>query len=741
MNGLDREHLFDAELPAGVAPLCAGLARLEAITREQKALDAGSVAVGSTEAREAAQQEARAVYAQLLVDVAPFALDDRAPSLGSPAELRARFVDAVLLWMQFCRTSSLPLVDSLDTRSIRAFPLDLPPDAAACAELGAALAASQGLSAAELGESERRVARATRTLRRKLDLTRALTARLCARGGPSGPGLSELMREFYGPLPLRPGDVDLVVTSSAIFFVLPLHGERFDVPDWDQRPEAERAAIASFLARFARENLKETWRFPAFGLFDPAALAPALLDDLARATHTPPDSVRQRLCTMVNILPKAEIDQYLVHDAWGHTWQEVLNEFESDYASLRSISEALSPSDGPRFGGAGVAALGDAFCASDGRTRLDEARLLASAEADLYGRVQIGLSQVLSEVLADFVEAKFSRLEPARPLPTSSLLPSQSMKLDLTIQDMLRQARRSSRPYRDLWSKPPERARWAVALRGRGLPEAGLDEAVAAACRVLEARFGAPLRPSITGAGADTGSSVATRALLELTLLCRELERVLDETSERSSPAWLRPEYCPDLWAVGLSHLYEADRQNRFWSLDTLLRNHLRGACRALGSELDTRAAPGAAPWYRPDMANQGVLAPLFTNLPISADEAVTIAGALRDIAQVDGSHVEEEALIQSLVQELADDLGETPNLPTVTPNDIAHKLIDPTLRIVFLQTALLLALADGKVSAPERERIREYATALNVSGAAYAELERVIEGWVRSGDLQTLFA
>jgi tellurite resistance protein len=135
------------------------------------------------------------------------------------------------------------------------------------------------------------------------------------------------------------------------------------------------------------------------------------------------------------------------------------------------------------------------------------------------------------------------------------------------------------------------------------------------------------------------------------------------------------------------------------------------------------------------------VLAPLFTNLPISADEAVTIAGALRDIAQVDGSHVEEEALIQSLVEELADDLGEAPNLPTVTPRDIAHKLVDPTLRIVFLQTALLLALADGKVSAPERERIREYATALNVSGAAYAELERVIEGWVRSGDVQTLFA
>jgi tellurite resistance protein len=735
LNGLDREHLFDPELPAGAAPLCAGLARLDALTRELRGLDDPPAA-----AREAAQREARAVYAKLLVDAAPFALDDVSPSLGSPAELRARFADSVLLWMQFCRSSSLPLVDSAGTRSIRAFPLDLPPDATAFARLGAALAASLGLSELELAESEARVARATRTLRRKLDLTRALAARLAVGGEPNPERLVELMREFYGPLPLRAGDVDLVITATAIFFVLPLHGERFDVVGWEQRPEDERAALATFLARFARENLKETWRFPAFGLFDAQTLAPALIDDLARATHTPPDGVRERLCTMVNILPRAEIDQYLVHDAWGHTWQEVLNEFESDYARLRSISEPLSPNDGPRFGGEGVTPLGEAFRAVQGKTVLDEALLLASAEADLHGRIQIGLSQVLSEVLADFVEAKFSRLQPSHSLPTSSLLSSASMKLDLTIQDMLRQARRSSRPYRDLWSKEAERARWARALSGRGLPEAGLEEAVARACRVLEERFGAALRPAITGAGAELGSSVASRALLELTLLCRELERVLDETSERASPAWRRPEYCPDLWAVSLSHVYEADRQNRFWSLDTLLRTSIREACRALTKELDTQPALGAAPWYRPGMAKPGVLEPLFTNLPISADEAVTMAGALRDIAQVDGSHVDEEALIQSLVEELAEDLGEAPNLPPITPSDIAHKLTDPTLRIVFLQTAFLLALADGKISAPERERIRQYAAALDVSGAAYAELERSIESWVRSGDLQTIF-
>jgi len=48
--------------------------------------------------------------------------------------------------------------------------------------------------------------------------------------------------------------------------------------------------------------------------------------------------------------------------------------------------------------------------------------------------------------------------------------------------------------------------------------------------------------------------------------------------------------------------------------------------------------------------------------------------------------------------------------------------------------------MADGKISAPERLRILEYARALGVSDAAYAELERVIESWVKSGDMQSLF-
>lgn len=727
MTRLDRAHLFSAELPPGSGPACAALARLDELTRAER---------GQAELSPGARAEAQALYAALPAHIAPLRQHDE-ESLADAAELRIRFVESVLLWMQFWQTSSAPLVDSLGTRSIVAFPIDLPPDPRAFGRIRQALSQSLKLRPGELVAAEARVKFLTSSLPLKLALAEAIAKRLEFQVGNRA-RYAELMKLFYGDLPLAPSDVDFVLTSTGIFFVLPIAGEQLDVADWLSRANGDREAIQGFLTRIARGNLTETWRFPAFGWFDAEALDTRLVAELSAATGARAELVRQALITMVTVLPKGELDQYLVHDAWGHTWQEVLNEFEWEYALLRAVSEPLSLADGPKFGGPETASFGSAFRSLDGYTALDEAGLLASAEADLRGRIQVGLSQVLSEVLADFVEAKFSRRYPELPLPTSSLLDSRSLKLDLTLQDLLRQARRCHRPYHGLWTRPAEQERWVRELVASGLPEAGALAAVQRAAALLQGRYAEVLRPGVALPGPDGSpghSTLATRAALELALICHELESILVEAARAlPAPVWMAPVFCPDLWAVSVSHLYEADRQNRFWCLDTLVRRSVRVACEDLGRALEL--------WYPPSMATSGVLSPLFTNIPISADDAVIMAAALKDIAEVDGTHTEEQALIQSLVQELTDDLGDTlPSLPKITPKEIASKLIDPALRTVFMQSALLLAMADGKISAPERQRIREYARALDISEGAYAELERVIESWVRTGDVETLFS
>ena len=141
-------------------------------------------------------------------------------------------------------------------------------------------------------------------------------------------------------------------------------------------------------------------------------------------------------------------------------------------------------------------------------------------------------------------------------------------------------------------------------------------------------------------------------------------------------------------------------------------------------------------------MANREDLAPLFTDVPMTSDDANAIVAALRDIAESDGVHDEELQMIAGFVEMLNADLGDSPSkLGKMTPEKLAQKLIDPTLRTVAVQCAVLLGMADGKLTDKERARIVEYATALGVTGKDYDKVESTIVGWVKSGDAAALMS
>src|SRR5262245_55177247 len=124
-------------------------------------------------------------------------------------------------------------------------------------------------------------------------------------------------------------------------------------------------------------------------------------------------------------------------------------------------------------------------------------------------------------------------------------------------------------------------------------------------------------------------------------------------------------------------------------------------------------------------MANREDLAPLFTDVTMSSDDANAIVAALRDIAESDGVDEEELRMIEGFVEALDADLGnaQATKLEKMTPQKLALTLVDPTLRTVAVQCAVLLAMADGKISPKERQRVMEYANALGVTGASYEKI------------------
>lgn len=98
------------------------------------------------------------------------------------------------------------------------------------------------------------------------------------------------------------------------------------------RPVDERAAVGAWLVRVrAAQQRRRFVRFAAFGYCDPGAVDPALLARLTAAVQaTPglervdPAVVAATLATMVVIIPSADAEKFLIHDAWGHDWQETL---------------------------------------------------------------------------------------------------------------------------------------------------------------------------------------------------------------------------------------------------------------------------------------------------------------------------------------------------------------------------------------------------------------------------------
>ena len=140
-------------------------------------------------------------------------------------------------------------------------------------------------------------------------------------------------------------------------------------------------------------------------------------------------------------------------------------------------------------------------------------------------------------------------------------------------------------------------------------------------------------------------------------------------------------------------------------------------------------------------MSTSSALGPMFSDVPISFDDARAIAGALYDIAESDGVHPAEIEMIRGLLESLDADLGhvEPTQLEKMTPDKLAHRLSDPNLRMIAVQCAVLLAWADGKLTPKERERVIEYATALGVTGKSYEQVESAITQWVKTGDMKTV--
>ena len=127
-----------------------------------------------------------------------------------------------------------------------------------------------------------------------------------------------------------------------------------------------------------------------------------------------------------------------------------------------------------------------------------------------------------------------------------------------------------------------------------------------------------------------------------------------------------------------------------------------------------------------------------FPDIEINAQQAEAIARGLFAVAEVDGVHERELALISEFYRTTGDDqaagAGAGSSLTRISalgPQDLAPLLPSGQMRELFIKASYLLAWSDGQVSEAERAQIGQLAAALAVSAQTQAVLESEVKDFL----------
>ena len=356
------------------------------------------------------------------------------------AILDTAFIEAV--WLSLEHYPALvhhPEIENLDTAGSKTFTLftpDAPTTLDKQEDLKNRLQHTFNLDSVTVDRLTEQLSTRTSPLRHRHQIMKSLETRfnLVSDNPKLDTDILQLFQSLYPGAPFESGEVKLVKTASALYFCLPTEPqENTSASKTAQRPKT-----------YYEKFLREIWEvvpfahFPVFGTFDAEELDLTLRQGIAADTELSLELITSTLTRMIGVLPLPELDKYLIHDTWGHQWQESLLDFEEPYTALTLFKRPLSLTETASVLGEQTS-LADTFIKTeDGTIALDSEKLQQFIDAELYERAIIAFTPILAEMLADVVEYKFLELHPEQEhlLPSSSLLKAFPSKLDLTLVDL-----------------------------------------------------------------------------------------------------------------------------------------------------------------------------------------------------------------------------------------------------------------------------------------------------------------
>ena len=394
-----------------------------------------------------------------------------------------------------------------------------------------------------------------------------------------------LFQHLFNGIQINPARIEALFTPTQLYFCVDFPTDDSDLAWADLAGPEHHPALKQLHQQLSTFSFQQFKRFPTFGPCDPAGIdshwiqqvCDRLNADPQQTCSIQPDTVIQRLSKSVGIIPRKAAEMFLVHDIWGHYWQLLFSQFNSDYATLADCGEPLRLQE-TAYTSQGPLTCRELFHFADTEVLLHSERAKQFFHGEVRQRLGLLFTHLLGELIADIAEFKFTWTNPsaAHELPSSSAFTDYPTNLDLTLGDLDFLFLRVLQPLLELHLSPveasPLETELLAAVPSQQLSaeqvlrlEVSLKQAIAQLYQVFLAEYSTTYLPTV-----QTEDSIFAEVIVNLLHLQNVINTLYVDpelTQNVSIPF-------QDLLIVFISSYCSGDSYADFWKIDQVLADY-----------------------------------------------------------------------------------------------------------------------------------------------------------------------
>jgi hypothetical protein len=513
---------------------------------------------------------------QIRADLKEFAhpiCQDRLPIDRIPLTVRDAFVRASVLVTRYSQIGGQKWQGNLSSLTLSQYQTDPIPNA-----LHSRLALNRLCQMFELPDrSQLAVANTLQIVDRQIERQKHIIQAVLKSVDTDGnSGYFALFHHLFGNIPIPAVAINCIHTDTQIYFCVDYDEEQLsDDFLWLGLSAAEQSEVQAFLRSLDRFQFEQFQRFPTFSAWNVENINSEWCDRLGELTGFDTAEILQALIRSVNIIPTRKAESFLVHDIWGHHWQLMLTQFESDYAilstcdrSLRSTENAYTPH--------GIITCGELFKHQGHNVEVDIERSRIFFHAEVQQRLGLVFTHLIGEIVADVAEFKFIWDNPQSVdnMPSSSIFKTEPTKLDLSLGDIDFLFLRVLRPLLEFSLSVFSESDLEKDLLAEWLPESqnsslelriNLKQAIAHLYQIFFQEYNSTYLPTMTG---DIG--VFAQAVSNLLYLQNAIDSIYKDFMAESNPTLP----FQDLLIIFIGNYSSSDRYSEFWEIDNILASY-----------------------------------------------------------------------------------------------------------------------------------------------------------------------